>query len=105
MPFSDIEIDCGVPDFRAVLQRYVAALERPQDSAAAITRRAKDLMLFTNAVPVYFHVKFWNDDAQVLATDTKGAQTLDSIHVRPPYFSTNGKDNPGRFDTALIPRI
>ena len=51
------------------------------------------------SVAVFHKLKFWNRDGHGFSGRT---EILDSIHIRPEWTNKQGKQVPGRFDTALF---
>ena len=71
-------------------------------SHGLMSRRAVEAQIsaiFYNfkAVPMFYKIKFWNGDAQGLQDDT-----LDTVHVRPSFHSSDGQFMSQRFDTVLV---
>ncbi|KAI1782246.1 hypothetical protein LXA43DRAFT_1148513 [Ganoderma leucocontextum] len=86
----------GATFFVPAFARFVVQHNNSALSLRQIEDRARYFRLPFGSLPVYHHIKFWNE---VIF----GPETLDSIHVH-PCQSGSSEDIviPARFDTALV---
>jgi hypothetical protein len=91
--FDVLARDHGAVDFQDALADFIAQINSPGVSGAALRHRAHDTHIPFSGVPVYYKIKF-----------TKGAETkiVDAVHIRPEQIDARGRINPGRFDTVLV---
>lgn len=87
----------GATFFIPALARFVVQFNDPSVSAAVLEERAADIILPVATLPVYHHIKFWNESVH-------GKTMLDSVHVHPRSQDSSGSDTlvQARFDTVLV---
>jgi Plavaka transposase len=91
--FDVLARDHGALDFQDALADFIAQINCPGVSGAALRHHAHDTHIPFSGVPVYYNIKF-----------TKGSETeiVDVVHVRPEQKDSRGRITPGRFDTVLV---
>ncbi|KAL5536222.1 hypothetical protein ACEPAF_43 [Sanghuangporus sanghuang] len=85
----------GVHQFDRALARYAVSLKYPNMCQRELEQKARDELIIVRLVSVFERIKFRNemdDDRPV----------VDSIHARARKLDKQGRDVPGRFDTALV---
>jgi hypothetical protein len=92
--------DYGAILFRDALSRFVVQFNNPTFSRAQIENESASINLHFNRVPVYHRIKYTTEDPYTAGGPLDSV--VDSIHVQPRKILSNGKDLPGRFDTALV---
>ncbi|KAI0055803.1 hypothetical protein BV25DRAFT_1815128 [Artomyces pyxidatus] len=97
--FQDADLRYGARDFKAHLTEFIVRHNNPLLRSAQVKTVAAQYKLPFRSVAAFHKVKFWNPDAQ---HREDAPETLDCIHVRPAYRDTQGRVQPGRYDTALI---
>jgi hypothetical protein len=91
--FDDLAESYGAIDFQDALADYIARMNHPDLSAAALRARAANTLIPFRSVPVYHRIKF----------QQKGhPEVVDSILVWPEQTDSHGRRIPSRFDTALV---
>ncbi|KAI0055664.1 hypothetical protein BV25DRAFT_1815283 [Artomyces pyxidatus] len=97
--FQNADLRYGAHKFRTHLSEFIVKHNNPDLRPHQVKLIAAQYVLPFRSVAAFHKVKFWNPDAQ---NREDALQTLDVIHVRPAYVDTQGRVQPGRFDTALI---
>ncbi|KAH6866130.1 hypothetical protein BKA70DRAFT_1134642 [Coprinopsis sp. MPI-PUGE-AT-0042] len=101
VPFGVLKEAYGADNFEFALSKFIVHFNEPSLPKREVARRASNLRLPFQKVPVYHRIKFVASD--VFAADPSAEAVVDSIHVEPPRReSLRGSILPGRFDTALI---
>ena len=91
--FDDIAGKYGAIDFQDALADFIARINHPGASAAALKALAADTLIPFWSVPVFHKVKF---------TSKSTCEVIDAIHVRPEQKDTHGRFIPSRFDAVVI---
>lgn len=99
VPFDHLISEYGAIDFRQALTVFIASYNQPTLSRNQLQNEAFKIFLPFQKVPVFYKIKFWNDDP---LGRSDGKKTLDVIHCRPKVKTKKGSNLPARFDTALI---
>ncbi|KAJ6478901.1 hypothetical protein C8R45DRAFT_833070, partial [Mycena sanguinolenta] len=97
---TQLVADYGAQFFRDALTRFIVRLNDPTLSSAQVEARSASIALPFNAVAVFHGIKFTTEDPYATAGPTDSV--IDAIHVQPGKQLKNGKELPGRFDTALV---
>jgi hypothetical protein len=84
----------GAVDFQDTLANYIAHINNPTTSGAALASLAANTLIPFRSVPVYHRIKFVN------SLDT--SEIVDAVQVRPEQKDARGRAIPSRFDTVLI---
>jgi hypothetical protein len=87
----------GATHFHTALARFIALSNEPDLTRVQLERKIWGIRLPFTKVPVWHHIKFMRPDPS-----TSTISTSDSIHCRPGWIDSRGKQIPGRFDTGLI---
>ena len=91
--FDDLAKKYGAVDFQDALADFIARINHPDASVAALRSLAANTLIPFRTVPVYHRIKF----------RLKGqSEVVDSILARPEQTDSRGRRVPSRFDTALI---
>ena len=93
--FDDLSAQYGAVDFQDCLADFIAQLNYPGASAAALRTRSADTLLPFRSVPVFHRIKFTSGDASDSGTN-------DAVIVRPEHVDTHGRTVPSRFDTVIV---
>jgi hypothetical protein len=83
----------GAVDFQDMLADFIASVNYPNVSAAALHTCAADTSIPFCLVPVFHKVKF---------TAVNTSEIIDSVVIRPEQTDTYGRLIPMRFDTVLV---
>ncbi|KAJ7743425.1 hypothetical protein B0H14DRAFT_2637464 [Mycena olivaceomarginata] len=92
--------DYGAKFFRDALTRFIVRLNHPTLSPAQVEAQSANIALPFNAVAVFHRIKYTTEDPYTTGGPTNSV--VDAIHVQPGKQLKNGKELPGRFDTALV---
>jgi hypothetical protein len=95
--FDDLARKYGAVDFQDALADFIARVNYPNVSAAALRTRAEDTLIPFRTVPVFHKMRF-----VATSGDCDKPETGDSVHTRPEYIDTRGRIVPSRFDTVLV---
>ena len=96
--FQRLAKEYGANSFQDTLADFIARVNNPGLSNAALRNRAHNTLIPFNSVPVYHKFKFTaNRD-----NERSGSEVLDSVQVRPEQTDLRGRIIPARFDTVLI---
>ena len=91
--FDDLAKKYGAVDFQDALADFIARINHPDASVAALRSLAANTLIPFRTVPVYHRIKF----------RLKGqSEVVDSILARPEQTDSRGRRVPSHFDTALI---
>ncbi|KAL5512790.1 hypothetical protein ACEPAG_3056 [Sanghuangporus baumii] len=85
----------GAEHFQVALARYAVTLKFPDLRQRELEQKARDEIIVVRLVSIFERVKFRNkmaDDRPV----------VDSIHAKARKLDKQGRDVPGRFDTAFV---
>ena len=96
---NDIPSLYGAVDFRQALAEFILKTSNPNLTVHQIRALAPRYSIPFQTVPVFYKIKFWNEDAQ---GREEAAETLDCVHVRPAHKDSSNRKVPSRFDTVLI---
>ncbi|KAH9953413.1 hypothetical protein BC827DRAFT_1282164 [Russula dissimulans] len=91
--FDDLSKMYGAVDFQDALADFIASVNYPNASAAALHTHAADTSIPFHSVPVFHKVKF---------TAMNTSEIIDSVVIRPEQTDTYGRLIPARFDTVLV---
>ncbi|KAH9021359.1 hypothetical protein EDB85DRAFT_1871915 [Lactarius pseudohatsudake] len=91
--FNDIADKYRAFDFQDALADFIAQLNHPRASAAALRTLAEDTLLPFCHVPVFHKIKF---------VSTPNPEVIDAVHVWPDQRDACGRTIPSRFDTVII---
>ncbi|KAI0054653.1 hypothetical protein BV25DRAFT_1873302 [Artomyces pyxidatus] len=97
--FANAALLYGARDFKEHLSEFIIHHNRPLLNPRQVKEVAAAYTPPFRSVATFHKVKFWNPDAQ---GREEAPQTLDVIHAWPAYRDTQGRVQPGRFDTALV---
>jgi hypothetical protein len=98
--FETLVEDYGATYFADALGDYIASINHPGASAAAIRAQGNDTLIPFHFVPVYHKIKF--TAIGLGNTRSEKPQIVDTIHVRPEQDGSRGRTIPSRFDTVLV---
>lgn len=93
--FDNLARNYGAFDFQDALADFIAQVNYPGASTAALRAHAANTLIPFRGVPVYHTIKFTES----------GTGTLDAVHIRPEQKDTHGRIGriiPSRFDTVLV---
>ncbi|KAF8258427.1 hypothetical protein EI94DRAFT_1912347 [Lactarius quietus] len=91
--FNDIANKYGAWDFQDALTDFIARINHPDASTAALKDLAENTLLPFQTVPVYHKIKF---------VSTGDSEVIDTIHARPGQRDTHGRPIPSCFDTVIV---
>ncbi|KAJ7119227.1 hypothetical protein C8R43DRAFT_1152418 [Mycena crocata] len=94
-----VENNYGAIYFRDAFARYAVSFGRPELTKRQIEALSSDFYTPFQTISVYHKMKFWNGDA--LGREN-GLDILDTVHVKPGYQNSQGRQIGGRFDTVLV---
>jgi len=94
--FEDLAASYGAVDFQDTLADFIALINYPSASAAALRTRAADTLLPFRSVPVFHRVIFASRE------NSEDSEIIDSVVIRPEQKDTHGRIVPERFDTVLV---
>ncbi|KAH9043546.1 hypothetical protein EDB83DRAFT_2227861 [Lactarius deliciosus] len=94
--FDELAMDYGAVDFQDTLADFIALVNYPSASAAALRSRAADTLLPFRSVPVFHRVKFTSREK------SEDLEIVDSVVIRPEQKDAHGRTIPERFDTVLV---
>ncbi|KAI0058305.1 hypothetical protein BV25DRAFT_1919501 [Artomyces pyxidatus] len=97
--FANAALLYGARDFKEHLSEFILQHNNPLLNPRQVKQLAATYTPPFRSVAVFHKVKFWNPDAQ---GREEAPETLDVVHARPAYRDTQGRVQPGRFDTALV---
>ncbi|KAH9010812.1 hypothetical protein EDB84DRAFT_1590797 [Lactarius hengduanensis] len=102
--FDQLSRKHGAIDFQDALADFVAQVNHPEASAAALRTLAADTLLPFRSVPVFYRIKFTSNRALGIGPDegTLQSAVIDAVHVRPEQRDTHGRSVPSRFDTVIV---
>jgi hypothetical protein len=83
----------GAIEFQDVLVDFIAQINHPGASAAALKALAADTLIPFRSVPVFHKIKF---------TSKATSEVIDAVHVRLEQKDAHGRLIPSRFDTVVI---
>ena len=85
----------GALYFQDALSDFIAQLNYPGASTAALCKHAADMLIPFCAVPVFHHIKFTD-------SESSNTEVVDTVHVQPEQKDSHGRIIPSRFDTAFV---
>ncbi|KAH9170412.1 hypothetical protein EDB89DRAFT_1853464 [Lactarius sanguifluus] len=91
--FDHLSEKHGAIDFQDALADFIARVNHPEASAAALRTLAADTLIPFRSVPVFYRIKF---------TSNSTSTVIDAVHVRPEQRDTHGRSVPSRFDTVIV---
>ncbi|KAH9033542.1 hypothetical protein EDB85DRAFT_1890215 [Lactarius pseudohatsudake] len=91
--FDQLSRKHGAIDFQDALADFVAQVNHPEASAAALRTLAADTLLPFRSVPVFYRIKF---------TSNSTSTVIDAVHVQPEQRDTHGRSVPSQFDTVIV---
>jgi hypothetical protein len=91
--FDDLSWMYGALDFQDALADFIASVNYPNASAAALHSHAANTSIPFRKVPVFHKVKF---------TAANTSDIIDTVVIRPEQTDTHGRLIPPRFDTVLV---
>ncbi|KAH9005590.1 hypothetical protein EDB86DRAFT_3061765 [Lactarius hatsudake] len=91
--FDHLSEKHGAIDFQDVLADFIARVNHPEASAAALRTLAANTLIPFRSVPIFYRIKF---------TSNSTSTVIDVVHVRPEQRDTHGRPVPSRFDTAIV---
>ena len=94
--YEELSEKYGAVDFQDCLADFIAQLNHPGASAAALRSRAADTLLPFRRVPVFHRIKF------VSRSSSDDFEVVDGVVVRPEQNDACGRTMPARFDTVLV---
>lgn len=94
--YEELSEKYGAVDFQDCLADFVAQLNHPGASTAALRSRAADTLLPFRRVPVFHRIKF------VSRRSSDDFEVVDGVVVRPEQNDARGRTMPARFDTVLV---
>ncbi|KAI9430371.1 hypothetical protein H4582DRAFT_2063875 [Lactarius indigo] len=94
--FDELATSYGTIDFQDALADFIALINYPSASAAALRSRAADTLLPFRSVPVFHRVKFTSRE------NSEDFEIVDSVVIRPVQKDAHGRTVPERFDTVLV---
>ncbi|KAH8977887.1 hypothetical protein EDB86DRAFT_2816589, partial [Lactarius hatsudake] len=94
--FDELAMDYGAVDFQDALADFIALVNYPSASAAALRSRAADTLLPFRSVPVFHRIKFTSREK------SEDLEIVDSVVIRPEQKDAHGRTIPERFDTVLV---
>ncbi|KAI9439121.1 hypothetical protein H4582DRAFT_2056961 [Lactarius indigo] len=94
--FDELATSYGAIDFQDALADFIALINYPSASAAALRSRAADTLLPFRSVPVFHRVKFTSRE------NSEDFEIVDSVVIRPVQKDAHGRTVPERFDTVLV---
>ena len=96
--FQRLAQEYGAISFQDALADFIARVNNPGVSNAALRNRAHNTLIPFKAVPIYHKFKFTaNRD-----NERSGSEVIDSVQVHPEQTDVRGRIIPARFDTVLI---
>ena len=93
--FNSLAYEYGAVDFQDKLTHFIAFVNHPCASAAALSGLAVDTLFPFRKVPMYHKIKF------TTSTSDK-AKVVDVIHVQPEQKDAHGCPIPARFDMVIV---
>ena len=93
--FDSLAYEYGAVDFQDELAHFIAFVNHPRASAAALSGLAADTLIPFRKVPMYHKIKF------TTSTSDK-AKVVDVVHVQPEQKDARGRPIPARFDTVIV---
>ena len=94
--YEELSEKYGAVDFQDCLADFIAQLNHPGASAAALRSRAADTLLPFRRVPVFHRIKF------VSRSSSDDFEVVDGVVVQPEQNDACGRTMPARFDTVLV---
>lgn len=94
--FDALASDFGAPAFQDALADFIAQLNYPGASRAALGNHAHNTHIPFSYVPVYHKIKFTGRG------DLNKSEIMDCVHVRPEHKDSHGRIVPARFDTVVV---
>ncbi|KAI9454588.1 hypothetical protein BJY52DRAFT_1205245 [Lactarius psammicola] len=94
--FGELAASYGAVDFQDALADFIALINYPSASAAALHTWAADTLLPFQSVPVFNQVKFASREG------SEDSKIVDSVVIRPEQKDTHGRTVPEWFDTVLV---
>jgi len=94
--FDDLDRKHGALYFQDALADFIARINYPGASGAALRKKAEDTLIPFRGVPIFHRIKF-------TAHNNYGeSEVVDSVHVQPEQADSHGRITPSRFDTVLV---
>ena len=94
--YEELSEKYGAVDFQDCLADFIAQLNHPGASAAALHSRAADTLLPFRRVPAFHRIKF------VSRSSSDDFEVVNGVVVRPEQNDARGRTMPARFDTVLV---
>ena len=94
--FQDIDGKYHTNNFQDDLADFIAKVNYPGASSAALRVHAEDTLIPFHAVPVFHRMRF------VHRNDCDEEETMDVVYIRPEEVDLHGQIVPARFDTVLV---
>ena len=94
--FQDIDGKYHANNFQDNLADFIAKVNYPGASSAALRVHAEDTLIPFHAVPVFHRMRF------VHQNDCDEEETMDAVYIRPEEVDLHGQIVPARFDTVLV---
>ncbi|KAF8256711.1 hypothetical protein EI94DRAFT_1640016, partial [Lactarius quietus] len=91
--FDDLADKYGAWDFQDAIADFIARINYPDASTAALKDLAKNTLLPFRTVPVFHKIKYLS---------THDSEVIDTVHVWPEQSNVRGNPIPSRFDTVII---
>ncbi|KAH9075024.1 hypothetical protein EDB83DRAFT_2515877 [Lactarius deliciosus] len=91
--FDHLSEKHGAIDFQDALADFIARVNHPEASAAALRTLAANTLIPFRSVPVFYRIKF---------TSNSTSTVIDTVHVRPEQRDTHGRSVPSRFNTVIV---
>jgi hypothetical protein len=85
----------GTLYFQDTLSNFIAQLNYPGTSTAALHKHAADMLIPFHAVLVFHHVKFTD-------SESSNTEVVDAVHVWPEQKDSRGWIIPSQFDTTFV---
>ncbi|KAF8257683.1 hypothetical protein EI94DRAFT_1774385 [Lactarius quietus] len=91
--FNALAVKYRALDFQDALADFIAHVNHPEASTAALKDLADNTLLLFQTVPVFHKIKY------ILTCDS---DVIDTVHVRPEQTDARGNPIPSCFDTVII---
>ena len=94
--YEELSEKYGAVDFQDCLADFIAQLNHPGASTAALRSRAANTLLLFRKVPVFHWIKFMS------SSSSGDFEVVDGVVVRPEQNDARGRTMPAWFDTVLV---
>ena len=94
--FQSLASDYGATLFQDALADFIAHINNPGVSTAALRDRSHNTLIPFCEVPVFHKIKF------TASQNSNGSEVVDSVQVHPTQTNPRGRIIPARFDTILV---